>query len=122
MRARNSEFARQKLQRCGEAGHVALLDQDCGGLVFHNFRQLEVLALRHQVDVLKRKRPRPGLNCLDRLFWTTLCRYWSRWKDVLIIVMPDTVTGWHRAGFRLYWRWRSARAAVGQESPAKSAV
>lgn len=21
--------------------------------------------------------------------------------------MPDTVTGWHRAGFRLYWRWRS---------------
>jgi putative transposase len=44
---------------------------------------------------------------MDRLFWTTLCRYWSRWKDVLIIVMPDTVTGWHRAGFRLYWRWRS---------------
>ena len=68
---------------------------------------LEVLALRQQVAVLKRKRPRPVLNCLDRLFWTTLCRYWSRWKDVLIIVMPDTVTGWHRAGFRLYWRWRS---------------
>src|SRR6476646_6775073 len=68
---------------------------------------LEVLALRQQVAVLKRKRPRPGLNCLDRLFWTTLCRYWSRWKDVLIIVMPDTVTGWHRAGFRRYWRWRS---------------
>ena len=21
--------------------------------------------------------------------------------------MPDTVTGWHRAGFRFYWRWRS---------------
>src|SRR4029434_2102114 len=68
---------------------------------------LEVLALRQQVAVLKRKRPRPVLNSLDRLFWTTLCRYWSRWKDVLIIVMPDTVTGWHRAGFRRYWRWRS---------------
>src|SRR4029450_517163 len=68
---------------------------------------LEVLALRQQVAVLKRKRPRPVLNSMDRLFWTTLCRYWSRWKDVLIIVMPDTVTGWHRAGFRLYWRWRS---------------
>jgi hypothetical protein len=22
-------------------------------------------------------------------------------------VKPDTVVGWHRAGFRLYWRWRS---------------
>jgi hypothetical protein len=68
---------------------------------------LEVLALRQQVAVLKRKRPRPVLNSLGRFFWTTLCRYWSRWKDVLVIVMPDTVTGWHRAGFRLYWRWRS---------------
>ena len=68
---------------------------------------LEVLALRQQVAVLKRKRPRPVLNSMDRFFWTTLCRYWSRWKDVLIIVMPDTVTGWHRAGFRRYWRWRS---------------
>jgi hypothetical protein len=25
----------------------------------------------------------------------------------LVIVKPDTVIGWHRAGFRLYWRWRS---------------
>jgi hypothetical protein len=31
---------------------------------------LEVLALRQQVVVLKRKRPRPVLNSLDRLFWT----------------------------------------------------
>ena len=68
---------------------------------------LEVLALRQQVAVLKRKRPRPVLNCLDRLFWTTLRRRWSRWADVLLIVKPETVIGWHRAGFRLYWRWRS---------------
>jgi hypothetical protein len=32
---------------------------------------LEVLALRQQVAVLKRKRPRPLLNNLDRFFWTT---------------------------------------------------
>jgi hypothetical protein len=32
---------------------------------------------------------------------------WSRWTDVLVIVKPDTVIGWHRAGFRIYWRWRS---------------
>src|SRR5215813_11041408 len=68
---------------------------------------LEVLALRQQVAVLKRKRPRPPLNSLDRLFWTLLHRCWSRWADVLILVKPETVVGWHRAGFRLYWRWRS---------------
>ena len=68
---------------------------------------LEVLALRQQLAVLKRKRPRPVLNRLDRLFWTTLRSLWSRWADVLVIVKPETVVGWHRAGFRLYWRWRS---------------
>jgi putative transposase len=68
---------------------------------------LEVLALRQQVAVLKRKRPRPKLTGLDCFFWTTLRRMWSRWSDVLIIVKPETVVRWHRAGFRLYWRWRS---------------
>src|ERR1700694_420960 len=37
---------------------------------------LEVLALRQQVAVLKRKQPRPSLNRVDRFFWTTL-RYES---------------------------------------------
>src|SRR5262249_23325942 len=68
---------------------------------------LEVLALRQQVAVLKRKRPHPVLNSLDRLFWTTLRRLWSHWSDVLVIVKPETVVSWHRTGFRLYWRWRS---------------
>ena len=68
---------------------------------------MEVLALRQQVAVLKRKRPRPTLNQLDRLFWTSLRRCWPRWAEVLVIVEPETVIGWHRAGFRLYWRWRS---------------
>ena len=57
----------------------------------------------------QRKRARPPLNPFDRLFWTTLRRIWSRWTDVLVIVKPETVVGWHHAGFRLYWRWRSRR-------------
>jgi transposase InsO family protein len=68
---------------------------------------LEVLALRQQVAVLKRQRPRPFLNSGDRFFWTTLRRFWPRWSNVLLIVQPETVVGWHRASFRLYWRWRS---------------
>lgn len=71
---------------------------------------LEILAHRQQVAVLKRKRPRPKLNSWDRLFWTALRQCWCRWTDVLVLVKPETVVGWHRAGFRLYWRWRSPAA------------
>ncbi len=52
----------------------------------------------------------PGIeNSFDRLFWTKFRRLWSRWSDVLVIVKPETAISWHRAGFRLYWRWRSRR-------------
>ena len=74
---------------------------------------VEVLALRQQVAVLKRKRPRPPWHPLDRLFWTVLRATWSRWKDALLVVKPETVVGWHRAGFRLYWR-RKSRARGGR--------
>ena len=68
---------------------------------------LEVLALRQQMAVLKRKRPRPKWNGFDRWFWTLLQQLWPRWADVLALVKPETVVGWHRAGFRWYWRRRS---------------
>jgi len=74
---------------------------------------LELLALRQQVAVLKRKRPRTRLNRLDRFFSTALRQLWSRWTDALAIVKPEIFIGWHRAGFRLYWRWRS-RSRGGQ--------
>jgi putative transposase len=68
---------------------------------------LELVALRHQLAVLKRKNPRPQLSWWDRLFWLSLRRLWSRWAYVLVIVKPETVVSWHRAGFRWYWRWLS---------------
>ena len=80
---------------------------------------VEILALRQQLGVLKRKRPRPPLGALDRFFWTVLQQTWDGWKDVLVIVQPDTVVKWHRVGFRLYWRWKSrprgGRARIGEE-------
>jgi transposase InsO family protein len=68
---------------------------------------LEILALRQQVAVLKRKHPRPRLGNLDSWFWLALRRCWPRWAEALIVVKPETVVGWHRAGFRLYWHFRS---------------
>jgi len=49
------------------------------------------------------------MNTFDRRFWMALRRLWPAWKQVLVIVKPDTVVGWHRTAFRWYWRWRSRR-------------
>jgi putative transposase len=69
---------------------------------------LECVALRHQVNVLRRcQRGRLPLNRADRLFWVWLSKFWSDWRSVLLIVKPETVIGWHRKGFRLYWSWKS---------------
>src|SRR5450432_1699189 len=71
---------------------------------------LENLALRQQLAVLRRRRPRPPLDWTDRLFWVALSRAWSRWRNVLIIVKPATVIRSHRSASRRVWTWRSRRA------------
>ena len=63
---------------------------------------LESVALRQQLAVFKRKQPRPRLNPLDRLLWVELRRWYLGWADALILVKPETVVSWHRAGFRLF--------------------
>ena len=77
--------------------------------------QLEVLALRHQINVLQRsQRGRVRLNSADRFLWAWVLRLWSGWRSVLLIVKPETVIGWHRQGFRLYWRWQSRGGKPGR--------
>ena len=68
---------------------------------------LEIVALRHQLDVLQRNAKRPRLKPSDRALWAVLCHILPNWPRHLTIVQPDTVVGWHRSGWRLYWRWRS---------------
>ena len=81
---------------------------------------LENLALRQQLAVLKRRHPRPRLAFVDRLFWVAVSRFWSRWKQALIVVTPETVVRWHRAGFRLYWKLISrVREQVGRRRISK---
>ena len=60
---------------------------------------LENLALRQQLAALDRKGARPSLRMADRLFWVVLSRLWSGWREILVIVKPETVIGWHRKGF-----------------------
>ena len=69
----------------------------------------EILALRHQLGILKRSVKRPRLTNADRRLWVLVSRRWAGWSDALIVVKPATVIKWHRAGFRRYWTWRSRR-------------
>src|SRR6516225_7241185 len=75
---------------------------------------LENLALRQQLAVMKRQRPRPRVRGADRWFWVCLARFWPNWQKSLLVVQPETVVSWHRGGFRLFWTWVSRRKRSGR--------
>src|SRR5438309_9092752 len=82
----------------------------------HRSLLLENLALRQQLAVLKRKHPRPRMGTVDKILWVFARRFWGAWKQSLVLVNPETVVRWHRAGFRLYWSLISkARKQVGRK-------
>jgi hypothetical protein len=70
----------------------------------------EVIALRHQLNVLRRSTPkRPALKAFDRLIFMLLYRLTPTVLDAVTIVRPETIVRWHRAGFRTFRRWKSRR-------------
>ena len=74
--------------------------------------EAEILALRHQLNVLRRTSPRrPVFSNFDRMIFVCLYRIAPRILDAITIVEPETVIRWHRAGFRSFWRWKSSRRA-----------
>ena len=94
---------------------VSLLTTLCSSFRTRAAVQLEILALRHQINVLRRSQPvRVRLTTLDRFLWAWLLPLWSRWRSALIIVKPETVMAWHRRGFRLYWTWKSRQGRPGR--------
>jgi hypothetical protein len=77
-------------------------------------REAEIIALRHQINVLRRKKPeRLVFSNRDRFFFVWLYRLAPVVLNALAIVKPETVLGWHRRGFRALWRWKS-RAGAGR--------
>ena len=77
--------------------------------------QVEILALRHQIGVLRRStQKRPKLTMADRLLWAWLSGLWAGWRSALVVVKPETVIAWHRKGFRLYWTWKVRHGRAGR--------
>src|SRR5215470_1914824 len=72
--------------------------------------QAEILFLRQQLLVLRRtSRSSARLRNIDRLILVWLYRLFPSLLDALAVVKPETLIGWHRPGFRAYWRWKSRR-------------
>jgi hypothetical protein len=77
----------------------------------------EIWTLRQQINVLRRTAPKRLLfSVFDRLVFVDLFRLFPKICDALAIAKPDTIVRWHRAGFRLYWRWKSRRPGARLES------
>ena len=68
----------------------------------------ENTVLRHQLNILQRKTPqRPSLSGTDRALFVWLYRFFPCAMAAIAIIRPETVIGWHRAGFRTWWRWKA---------------
>jgi putative transposase len=72
-------------------------------------REVEILVLRHQVKVLKRKADRPKLQRRDRVFLAAATSILPRSRWSCFIVTPTTLLRWHRELVRRKWTWRHAR-------------
>ena len=51
--------------------------------------------------------PPLGVRELQRLLFVWLYRLVPSLLNAAVIIQPDTIVRWHRAGFRSYWRWKS---------------
>jgi hypothetical protein len=71
--------------------------------------EAEIVFLRHQLNQLRRQLPaKPRLTTAeDRLLFVWLYRLVPSLLNAAVIIQPDTIVRWHRAGFRSYWRWKS---------------
>jgi putative transposase len=83
------------------ARFIAALPRSRASLVAEN------LFLRKQPAFYQEHKLRPrSLTDAARLslvLWSSV----FDWKAALLIVKPDTLIGWHRKGFKLFWRWKS---------------
>jgi hypothetical protein len=70
---------------------------------------LENLMLRQQLNIYKRTNKKPKIANIDRIILVWISKIFSKWKSALIVVKVETLIGWHKKAFKLYWRWKSRK-------------
>lgn len=81
------------------------------------FKELEIVVLRHQLAVLRRQVRRPGLRSADRCFLAAASRLLPRVRWTSFLVTPTTLLGWHRRLVADHWTYprRSGRPPIGRD-------
>jgi transposase len=74
-------------------------------------REVELLALRHELAVMRRTRRRSRLSWADCAYLAALARMLSPQRRAALMVTPATLLGWHHALVRRRWRQPSRRPA-----------
>src|ERR1700746_800200 len=87
----------------------------------HQAVAIENAALRMQIAAFQRKRKRPLLTTLDRVFWMSLRSLWCDWRKTLLYVQPDTGVRWQRERFRRFWARLSKPPRRGRGRPRTAA-
>jgi putative transposase len=72
-------------------------------------KEIEILILRHQLAVLKRRRPRPRMSWTDRAVIAALGRLLPAHRRRGLLFTPATILRWHRPLVR---RWTTPRASA----------
>jgi hypothetical protein len=74
--------------------------------------EAENLFLRHQLNIaLRRAPPCLRLRRSDRALFILMTKLWPSLLGTAKVVQPETILRWHRAGFKMFWRWKSRNRA-----------
>jgi hypothetical protein len=91
---------------------VLRLLADLAGLVLLSLRprrfvEAENLFLRRELALYRERGVKPWrVDTATRVSLAVLSRLFD-WRDALVVVRPETLIRWHRAGWRLFWRVKS---------------
>jgi len=85
---------------------------DLVSLAIFSFRsrlsvEAENLLIRRQLGLYRERGVKPRrVDAVARASLAFISRLFD-WRSALVIVRPETMIRWHRAGWRLLWRWKS---------------
>ena len=80
----------------------------CLGLRSRTSLAAENLFLRKQLAFCQERKVKPRRADNPTRLRLVLLSRWFNWRGALTVVRPTTFIAWHRKGFRLFWRWKSA--------------
>jgi len=73
------------------------------------FQELEIIVLRHELTILRRRVRRPAFRSGDRMFLAAASRLLPKGRWSAFLVTPATLLRWHRRMVATYWTYpRSA--------------